>query len=194
MRLSEEERAYFKACSDELLEHHLVQSMSRYEQHGTTNRLDHSVQVAQYSYWVSKKLKLKLDQKSLIRGALLHDFFLYDWRTGTDHEGAHAFTHPETALSNAIEHFEINEKEADIILNHMWPLTITKMPSCKESFLVSAIDKYCSLTVSCWGKGEPFEVKGKETANNGRDRFFWKCSVRPLFKYRGGRNPYFFQR
>ncbi len=55
MRLSEEERAYFKACSDELLEHHLVQSMSRYEQHGTTNRLDHSVQVAQYSYWVSKK-------------------------------------------------------------------------------------------------------------------------------------------
>ncbi len=31
MRLSEEERAYFKACSDELLEHHLVQSMSRYE-------------------------------------------------------------------------------------------------------------------------------------------------------------------
>ena len=46
--------AYFKACSDELLEHHLVQSMSRYEQHGTTNRLDHSVQVAQYSYWVSK--------------------------------------------------------------------------------------------------------------------------------------------
>ena len=101
--------------------------------------------VAQYSYWVSKKLKLKLDQKSLIRGALLHDFFLYDWRTGTDHEGAHAFTHPETALSNAIEHFEINEKEADIILNHMWPLTITKMPSCKESFLVSAMDKYCSL-------------------------------------------------
>ena len=50
MRLSDHERAYFKACSDELLEHHLVQSMSRYEQHGTTNRLDHSVQVAQYSY------------------------------------------------------------------------------------------------------------------------------------------------
>ena len=75
MRLSDQERAYFKACSNELLEHHLVQSMSRYEQHGTTNRLDHSVQVAQYSYWVSKKLKLKLDQKSLIRGALLHDFF-----------------------------------------------------------------------------------------------------------------------
>ena len=89
----------------------------------------------------------KISQKTedLVGPYELHDFFLYDWRTGTDHEGAHAFTHPETALSNAIEHFEINEKEADIILNHMWPLTITKMPSCKESFLVSAMDKYCSL-------------------------------------------------
>ncbi len=37
------------------------------------------------------------------------------------------------------------------------------------------------MTVSCWGKGEPFNVKGKETANYGRDRFFWKCSVKTLF-------------
>ncbi len=145
MRLSEEESAYFHDCSREVLAHHLVKSMSGYTQHGTTNRLEHSVRVARYSYWVSNKLKLKLDRKSLIRGALLHDFFLYDWRTGTDHEGAHAFTHPEAALKNALAHFEINETEADIILNHMWPLTITKMPGCKESFVVSAMDKYCSL-------------------------------------------------
>ena len=75
MRLSDHERAYFKACSDELLEHHLVQSMSRYEQHGTTNRLDHSVQVAQYSYWVSKKLKLKLDQKSFKARGIISIYF-----------------------------------------------------------------------------------------------------------------------
>lgn len=145
MNLSEEEQAYFTNCTNELLESQLVQSMCEYEQHGTTNRLDHSLQVAQYSYWVSKKTKMKLDEKSLIRGALLHDFFLYDWRTKTDHEGVHCFTHPEAALYNAKQNFAINETEADIISKHMWPLTITKVPNCKESFLVSFADKYCTL-------------------------------------------------
>ena len=69
--------------------------------------------VAYYTYLICKKFKL--DYFSAARAAMLHDFFLYDWRTGTDHEGAHAFTHPETALSNAIEHFEINEKEVEFI-------------------------------------------------------------------------------
>lgn len=145
MRLSEEEQAYFAHCTNEILACELVQRMSEYEQHGSTNRLEHSLQVAQYSYWVSKKTKMKVDQKSLIRGALLHDFFLYDWRSKTDHEGIHGFSHPETALHNAKQHFEINETEADIIAKHMWPLTITKMPTCKESFIVCTIDKYCSI-------------------------------------------------
>ncbi|MFR1214094.1 MAG: hypothetical protein ACLSCV_04460 [Acutalibacteraceae bacterium] len=44
MRLSDQD-AYLRLVLMNCL-HHLVQSMSRYEQHGTTNRLDHSVQVA----------------------------------------------------------------------------------------------------------------------------------------------------
>lgn len=148
MRLSDHERAYFKACSDELLEHHLVQSMSRYEQHGTTNRLDHSVQVAQYSYWVSKKLKLKLDQKSLIRGALLHDFFLYDWRVRQPgRKGLHAFRHPYIAYKRASNLFDLNKKEKDIIIKHMWPLTIIP-PRYIESFIITLVDKYCALKES----------------------------------------------
>ena len=140
---NEENYLEFKNIINDIRLHEKVKEMNNYMQHSSTSCYNHCLHVAYYTYLICKKFKL--DYFSAARAAMLHDFFLYDWRTGTDHEGAHAFTHPETALSNAIEHFEINEKEADIILNHMWPLTITKMPSCKESFLVSAMDKYCSL-------------------------------------------------
>ena len=158
MRLSEEERAYFKACSDELLEHHLVQSMSRYEQHGTTNRLDHSVQVAQYSYWVSKKLKLKLDQKSLIRGALLHDFFLYDPRQGRPSREMQAFCHPKVAAANSEDTFDITEKEKEAILSHMFPLG--PLPKTQEAWIISGADKLCACV-------EVFHI-GIALSRNGR--------------------------
>jgi len=44
----------------------------------------------------------------------------------------------------AIEHFDLNDTEKDIIEKHMWPLTI-RLPKTKESLVVSLVDKYCSL-------------------------------------------------
>jgi len=78
------------------------------------------------------------------RGGLLHDFFLYDWHVKNQRKGLHGFTHPRVALENAIEHFDLNDTEKDIIEKHMWPLTI-RLPKTKESLVVSLVDKYCSL-------------------------------------------------
>lgn len=47
-------------------------------QHGTTTVFDHSVKVAYTSVRLAKFLHLKTDKHALIRGALLHDYFLYD--------------------------------------------------------------------------------------------------------------------
>ena len=43
-------------------------------------------------------------ERELVRGALLHDYFLYDWHTRKSAKGLkelHGFSHPETALRNA---------------------------------------------------------------------------------------------
>ena len=53
-------------------------------------------------------------------------------------------TNDREALKNATLFFQINEKETDIILKHMWPLTV-KPPRYKEAFIVCLLDKFCCL-------------------------------------------------
>lgn len=115
-------------------------------QHGKISVYGHSLAVAHYSVAFAEKLRIRCDFVSLARGAALHDFFLYDWhKTNNVGDGLHGFAHPKTALRNASAQFELNVCEADIISKHMWPLTITKLPHKRESWIVCLIDKYCSL-------------------------------------------------
>jgi uncharacterized membrane protein len=105
--------------------------------HHTSSIMEHVKIVSFLSYKICKFLKL--DYVSAARGALLHDFFLYDWRT--NRERWHGFKHPRIALNNSLKEFKINNIEKDIILKHMWPLTIMP-PVHRESFIVSFVDKY----------------------------------------------------
>ena len=76
---------------------------------------------------------------------MLHDFYFYDWRNkGVEGQKKfHAYRHPRIAFHNACENFELNEVEKDIILKHMWPLTI-RLPRFSESYIVTFVDKYCA--------------------------------------------------
>ncbi|MBQ7667862.1 MAG: HD domain-containing protein [Clostridia bacterium] len=112
----------------------------RYMQHGNTSAFLHSLKVACVSYSIAKKLKLKVDEKSLIRGSLLHDYFLYDWHDKNSCHGLHGFTHAKTALENAEKEFELNDVEKDMILKHMFPLNL-KPPKHKESVILCIADK-----------------------------------------------------
>lgn len=134
---------YYDSISD-LIESSVVLSMDNYIQHGSTSTLDHCIRVSYRSYKIAKLFKM--DYKSAARAGLLHDMFLYDWHLAPKKSlfDKHGYTHPKTALINASNHFELNKKEQDIILKHMWPLTLRSVPKYKESFLVSFIDKYCS--------------------------------------------------
>ena len=53
------------------------------------------------------------------------------------------FCHPAIALKNARKEYNINIRQADIIIKHMWPLTIIP-PLCREGWIVTMADKYCS--------------------------------------------------
>ncbi len=137
------EKEYYETVQD-ILDHDEFQKLKDYFHHNSSI-YHHVHDVAYLSYRISKYLKL--DYRSTARGALLHDFFLYDWRNhdvpDLPREKFHGLEHPKIAVANAKKHFSINEIEEDIIRKHMWPLTIVP-PKYRESYIVSFADKYLS--------------------------------------------------
>ena len=114
-----------------------------YIQHGSTSVYEHSVKVAYTSLYFARRFRLNIDEKSLIRGALLHDYFLYDWHEKDGGHRLHGFFHAERALHNARRDFNLNFIERDIIRKHMFPLNITP-PKFRESWIVTWADKLCA--------------------------------------------------
>lgn len=114
-------------------------------QHGRTSVFAHCLNVAIISLKIARQFKIAVDEKSLITGALLHDYFLYDWHNKEISPSWHGFKHPAIALANARRDFPINTIETDIIINHMFPLTLFHFPRTKEGWLISLADKFCSL-------------------------------------------------
>ena len=127
-----------------LINHPTVLQMKNYRQHYDTNCYDHCIEVAYWSYRFCKKHNL--DYVSMARAAILHDLFLYDWRHSKAMlKGWHAFRHPQIALEKALNICDLNEKEKDIILKHMWPVTFFQLPKYKESFIITIADKLSAL-------------------------------------------------
>lgn len=131
----------FLTLAAQVLGHGRTLEMRRYIQHGDTSCWTHSMAVAYYSFRLAKRLGLRCDYGALVRGALLHDYFLYDWHMPGHH--GHGFTHPAAALKNAEADFPLGDKEKDIIASHMFPLT-PRPPKSRESLIVCAVDKFCS--------------------------------------------------
>lgn len=116
-------------------------------QHGSMTVNDHCLSVARYSLILNKRMGLHGNVRDLVRGSLLHDYFLYDWHDKeylAKRQRLHGFHHPNTALRNADKEYELTDRQRDIIKKHMWPLTIVP-PMCREAWTVTAADKYCSL-------------------------------------------------
>lgn len=136
-----DERQFFEIVRQISKESDFIQT-EQYIQHGVTSVYQHSLAVAYYSCWLAEHFHIRVQTKELIRGALLHDYFLYDWH---DKNGRyfHGFTHPGCAMRNACREFRLTLREKDIIKKHMFPLTIIP-PMYRESLLVCLADKVCS--------------------------------------------------
>ena len=110
-----------------------MQAEKGFVQHGSVSVYRHSLQVAVMSVRIARLLAvahISVNLPSLVKGALLHDYFLYDWHDPSrKREGLHGFVHPKTALKNAREDFELSPVEENIIVRHMFPLT-PHPPAC----------------------------------------------------------------
>lgn len=140
---SKESKEYFEFVKD-LLDNEVVGEMKKFRHHYSTTCYQHCLNVSYYNYIVCKKLGL--NAKAAARAGMLHDLFLYDWRDEPRKKGElpHGFSHPKIALENAKEHFELDKLEEDMIVKHMWPLTV-KLPRYAESYVIVMIDKYAAM-------------------------------------------------
>ncbi|MET3559124.1 uncharacterized protein ABID29_002273 [Streptococcus rupicaprae] len=131
----------YMAYVGQLIDNPRVKRMEAIVHHHHSTRLQHSINVSYTSYKIAKKLGW--DAKATARGGLLHDMFYYDWRD-TKFNKSHAWVHPRIALRNARKVTDINKKEEDIIVKHMWGATLAP-PRYKESYIVTAVDKYWAV-------------------------------------------------
>lgn len=133
---------------DEMLSSSGMQAQKYFRQHGGTTCYEHCLSVAYVSLWLAKKFNVSVDTRSLVRGALLHDYYLYDWHVSRKEHKWHGVRHARTALENARRDFMLNKIEMDIIVKHMFPLNV-KLPRYKESTLVCLADKICATFEFC---------------------------------------------
>ena len=151
------EKEEFENIIKDIISNETVQKMKNFRQHCNISCYEHCYRTAFYCYKICKKFNW--DYKAVARASMLHDLFLYDWRVKSNRKGLHAFTHPKAAYDNASRIFKLSKKEKDMIVKHMWPLTITP-PKYKESYILTLMDKFSATkesfeyTVECVKKNQ----------------------------------------
>ena len=132
-----------------ILDNKEFQMRKTYMHHEGVTVYEHSLRVSYIAYKMAKKRKV--DVKSTVIGALLHDFYYKPWQE--KHEKVpffkmHGFVHAKEALENSKKNFPelMNPIVENCIERHMFPLNITP-PKYKESWIVTMADKKDSLEV-----------------------------------------------
>ena len=156
----------FEECVADMLVDPVVLQMNGFFQHHGVSRYEHCRMVAYYSFLLCKKLGL--DARSAARAGMVHDLFLYDWRSreAEGPDSKHAYHHPQVALANAEKRFELNDREREGIAMHMWPLAKGR-PQFKETYCIAAVDKYCACIELC-GANRPLQRRRTRKLHSAR--------------------------
>ena len=134
----------FKACLNEMLERPDIQRLKEIPQHKGGTTYAHCVNVANTAWKLAKMGGWDVDIPSLVKGAMLHDYYLYDTETMPWSDYRHSLIHPKLAVKNAEKLFDLNATERNIILSHMWPIPGAPLPRSREAWLICAADKLCA--------------------------------------------------
>ena len=120
-----------------------VLEMKGFCHHGRVSTYKHCMRVALCAKRLNSTFHLKASENELVRAGILHDYFGYDWHNTTNKK--HATNHPVIACKRACKEFALTEKEQNCILSHMWPLPPTRIPRCREAWIICIADKICAL-------------------------------------------------
>ena len=135
---------YFKDVLSEMLDNPAIQRLKQVPQHKGGTTYGHCVNVTHMAYRLAKRWGWDIDISALIRGAMLHDYYLYDTETMPYSDYRHSLVHPKLAVANAEKLFMLSDKERNIIYSHMWPIPGAPLPRSKEAWLITIADKICA--------------------------------------------------
>ncbi|MDE7101153.1 MAG: HD domain-containing protein [Anaeroplasmataceae bacterium] len=138
--LSKQEHDYFFNEIKKIINTKHFISLKNYPHHGNISIYTHAIKVAYLSYSFSIKHHLKVNYQELIRSALLHDLYFYDWHDKNNGIHLHGLFHPAKAVKNAKSLFHISKREARHMAHHMFPLTLIP-PTTKEGWIICYCDK-----------------------------------------------------
>ena len=129
----------FNRLSRNIINKDIFKCLKKYPSHGNTSLYNHSINVAHESLKFVNKYHIKCHNKDLVKGALLHDLYLYNWKE--DKVKFHIFKHASIALNSSEKYFRLTKIEKNIIYTHMFPITLFKIPKYKEAWIVCLFDK-----------------------------------------------------
>lgn len=151
MNTQAEIKKSFYDLVDDIITSEEFSRMRKYKHHLNGTTYDHSVKVAYLCYRYYYRHRSKVNLKELLRGSLLHDYFLYDRhdRKNNINGFIHGFVHPNRALENALKKYpDLTETERDMIKRHMFPLTPIP-PKTRGGWLVCFYDKVAAIGDYC---------------------------------------------
>lgn len=143
MKINGKNRAVLHKYGRDILESGGMEREKEFMHHGKTSVYEHSVAVTLMCIGIAAFLGIRVNRRALVRGALLHDYYLYDWHVPDPRHRYHGFIHADTALRNAQRDFALGAIEKDMIKKHMFPLNIA-LPKYRESVILCAADKICA--------------------------------------------------
>jgi uncharacterized protein len=146
-------KALFYEYAGDILEHELFLKGKELISHGAISIYTHSVEVAMLAFSMAENSK-KLDIRGIVRAALLHDFFLYEWHVPGKRYILHGWVHAGIAAKNARKIFGISDKEYSCIRTHMWPWTPLSFPLCREGWIITLADKITALKETVFHRGK----------------------------------------
>lgn len=144
MKYSNHERQRFQQLLKAFSSRAELAAMKTTPQHKGNTSFAHCIGVTTLAFRIATKLRLRVDMRSLVHGAMMHDFYLYDTETMPYSDYRHSLIHPKLSLENAEKVVHLNDRERNIILSHMWPIPGAPLPRCREAWLVCLADKICA--------------------------------------------------
>lgn len=130
---------YLEDFLNEYAQNEHVFKMKDSPHHALISAYTHSIRVVHKCIDLVNRYHLKVNFDDLLLGALLHDFYLYDFHEHTSFKNG--LIHPSKAAENAKKYFNVNKHVYKMINSHMFPLLFWKIPTSREAWVLTIADK-----------------------------------------------------